>query len=113
MSTDEVYDLHQAGMEIGAHSCSHPVLSSLPLRQLHYEISESLSVINKITGNKKVSFCYPYGAPSTFDENSLFELQSNECSFAFQVSNQEFLSPIDKYRIPRLDCNVFAYGQSS
>ncbi len=54
----------EAGMEIGAHSCTHPHLTRLPLAEAEREIAESQQAIENQLGCAVVSFAYPYGESS-------------------------------------------------
>ena len=63
MSTDQVRMLHQAGMEIGAHTVTHPILATLDLERATSEIAESKRQLESITRAPVGSFAYPNGKP--------------------------------------------------
>ncbi|MBF9222843.1 polysaccharide deacetylase family protein [Hymenobacter ruricola] len=50
-----------AGWEIGAHTMSHPRLSTLPLPEATREIARSKTALEKALQTEIVSFAYPYG----------------------------------------------------
>lgn len=61
MSLDQLRQWQQAGMEIGAHSHTHPHLTRCDDVQLRDEIVASKRHIEDATGASVTQFCYPYG----------------------------------------------------
>ena len=59
--------VEEAGMEVGSHSRSHPVLIRLGAAGLAAEISGSRRDLEEILGHPPRSFSYPYGSRRTFD----------------------------------------------
>ena len=57
----ELRALAEAGMELGAHSLSHPRLLQLAVERARFEITESQRVIEQRTGYPVQAFAYPYG----------------------------------------------------
>ena len=57
----EVGMLLNAGIEIGAHTCTHPLLNEVNYRNQFTEITLSRIKLEKKTGHPIVSFCYPDG----------------------------------------------------
>lgn len=53
--------LHEAGMELGAHSMSHPDLRTLDDATLARELLDSKSAVERLTGRPCRTFAYPYG----------------------------------------------------
>jgi peptidoglycan/xylan/chitin deacetylase (PgdA/CDA1 family) len=62
---DEARELHEAGMELGSHTLSHPDLRRLDDRELERELVESKRAVEALTGEPCRLFAYPYGL---FDE---------------------------------------------
>ena len=62
MTEDEARALHEAGMELGSHSVTHPDLRVLknPFR-LRHELVASRRAIEDLTGEPCVTFAYPSG----------------------------------------------------
>lgn len=58
---DDVLELSRHGIEIGSHTCTHPLLDGLDAREQAYEIGESKHMIEETIGNRVDSFCYPSG----------------------------------------------------
>ena len=51
-------------IEIGSHTLTHPILTTIPDLQLVKEIQESRDRLEELTGKPVQSFCYPNGAYS-------------------------------------------------
>jgi peptidoglycan/xylan/chitin deacetylase (PgdA/CDA1 family) len=63
MTREQVRSLAAAGMEIGAHTLTHPILRNLTDEAARREIHESRSVLEGITGRTVRAFAYPNGRP--------------------------------------------------
>jgi peptidoglycan/xylan/chitin deacetylase (PgdA/CDA1 family) len=61
MNDEQIRLWHQAGMEVGAHSRTHPRLTSCTDEQLRDEIAGSKTDLEKLIGQPVTQFCYPYG----------------------------------------------------
>lgn len=61
MTWDQISELQKDGFEIGAHSVTHPALSSLSEARQHSEIFESKKTLEQQLGIQIHSFCYPSG----------------------------------------------------
>ena len=64
MSWSRIAELHAAGVELGAHTMTHPMLTSLPPDQAQAEILDSKREIEDRLGSPVRSFAYPYGDES-------------------------------------------------
>jgi peptidoglycan/xylan/chitin deacetylase (PgdA/CDA1 family) len=63
MSWSQVTELRDAGMEIGAHTYSHPNLSLLPASRVTWELAHSKEVLERELGEEVGSLAYPFGKP--------------------------------------------------
>lgn len=63
MTSDEVRSLRAAGMEIGGHTCSHPILNSLGDDDAYAEIVRGKSELEVMLGERVCVFAYPNGNP--------------------------------------------------
>ncbi len=61
MNPAQVREWMQAGHDIGAHTCTHPQLTQIPLDQAREEITASRKKLEDIFGVPVLHFCYPYG----------------------------------------------------
>ena len=64
MSPDEVKAMHRAGMQIGAHTVSHPILAQLSNDKAREEIQRSKCSLELLLGERVSLFAYPNGKPS-------------------------------------------------
>jgi len=63
MSSDHVGQLTRAGMEVGGHTVTHPILAGLSLAEAEREIVEGRQRLEELTGARVTSFAYPNGKP--------------------------------------------------
>jgi peptidoglycan/xylan/chitin deacetylase (PgdA/CDA1 family) len=61
MSDAQIKEWHAAGMEVGAHSRTHPRLTTCTDAELLSEIAGSKSDLEALIGAPVTQFCYPYG----------------------------------------------------
>ena len=61
LSWTQVKRLHEAGMEIGSHSLSHPYSTTISQEELMIEMQQSKFQIEQKIGAEVRSFAYPYG----------------------------------------------------
>ena len=63
MRSSEVKTLREAGMQIGAHTVSHPILARLTQAQAYQEIAGGKLYLEKLLGERISLFAYPNGKP--------------------------------------------------
>lgn len=68
MGPAELAELASLGHEIGAHSVSHEILTSLSPEALEREVSGCSQVLQSMSGKKPRGFCYPNG---DYDEDTV------------------------------------------
>jgi peptidoglycan/xylan/chitin deacetylase (PgdA/CDA1 family) len=56
-----IREISERGIEVGAHSMSHPTLPTLDAATLEREVGDSRRVISEVLGEEVEGFCYPYG----------------------------------------------------
>lgn len=61
MSNEQVKAWQAAGMEVGAHSRTHPRLTGCTDAELQSELAGSKADLEALTGAPVTQFCYPYG----------------------------------------------------
>ena len=61
MTPDDIRTLKQTGMQIGAHTVSHPILRKLPLAAARSEIEGSRARLEELCGDRVALFAYPNG----------------------------------------------------
>ncbi len=102
MSKDQLNLLAQAGMEIGAHTVSHPILAKQLDKDAEFEISESRKVLRRLLGVPVTSFAYPNGRPG-LDYNESHAAIARNAGFDVAVStrNGAVQYSTDRYQLPR------------
>ncbi len=63
MSSEQVRTLHRAGMQIGAHTATHPILARLSAEQARHEIASGKQALESLLGQRVGLFAYPNGKP--------------------------------------------------
>lgn len=63
MTAQDVRAMHRAGMQIGAHTVSHPILAQLSDEQACEEIEGSKRFLEKLLDERISLFAYPNGKP--------------------------------------------------
>lgn len=64
MTSDQVRKLHREGMEIGAHTISHPILARIDNSIAYNEIAEGKKMLEEIINAPVNLFAYPNGKPN-------------------------------------------------
>jgi peptidoglycan/xylan/chitin deacetylase (PgdA/CDA1 family) len=65
---DQVKEIQNAGMEIGAHTCSHPSLARIPIQAAIQEIEQSKMMIESKLNYSCYSFAFPFGSVRDFND---------------------------------------------
>ncbi|MCW3106789.1 MAG: polysaccharide deacetylase [Segetibacter sp.] len=115
LSKSEIKDMHDAGMVIGSHTKTHPVLSKLSKAEQENEIKSSFNFLENICIKLPYkTFCYPYGGFHSFTDETEKILKEYECMFSFNVETRDISENDLKDRpqaLPRYDCNYFPHGK--
>jgi peptidoglycan/xylan/chitin deacetylase (PgdA/CDA1 family) len=83
MTWDDVRQLRAAGMHIGGHTVTHPMLARLSADDQEREIVECKDRLEAELGVPMRYFCYPYGGRDSFDESTRRSLAEHGIEFAF------------------------------
>ena len=86
--------LHAMGMEIGAHSVHHPILSCCSEEEAEREIHESRADIETVLGPLRMPFAYPNGEPGK-DYTSRHVEMVRSAGYACGVSTQKGFATLD------------------
>jgi len=95
--------LHERGVEIGAHSRSHPRLAALSRAELADEIGGSAERLGAELGVYPRSFCYPYGSVNAAAKEAVAEVFPLACTTELGLLD----ACSDVYLLPRLDMYYF------
>jgi peptidoglycan/xylan/chitin deacetylase (PgdA/CDA1 family) len=102
MGEDQLRRLHAMGMEIGAHTVSHPILTRLPALAAHAEIQASKERLEQIVQAPVRLFAYPNGVPNQ-DYGVEHAQMVRDCGFDAAVSTAWGAASrrSDRFQLPR------------
>jgi len=100
LNRSELQELANAGMTIGAHTLSHPMLSQMSEPAAWREISESRTQLAKAIGREVWAFAFPFGTPEAVNgrDAELAQRAGFMCAFVNTESSLGF----DKFQLPRI-----------
>ena len=104
MSVDELKRLVDAGIEIGTHTHSHPVLPRLNFMEQKRELETCAAFLKEITGESKVCVAYPFG----FQNDETIRAADELDLFAGYVGQRRPITDADvegRWTLPRYDVN--------
>lgn len=100
MKTRELKQLCEAGMTIGAHTRTHPILSLCSDEQAIREIQQVKNEMERVLGRAIWAFAYPFGNPQTLGERE-FRI-AKQAGFSCGFVNVEHWGGIAaEFAIPR------------
>lgn len=97
MGWPEIRALRDAGMEIGAHSVTHPDLTTLGLEELRAQVAQSGATIAAELGAPVLSFCYPGGR-----FNDTVAAVARESGYTSATTTMPDGPQADPFTLPRL-----------
>ncbi|MDO9195011.1 polysaccharide deacetylase family protein [Rhodoferax sp.] len=102
MTSGQVLHLRNAGMQIGAHTCTHPILASLPDDEARTEIMSSKLVLESLLKEPVSLFAYPNGKPDK-DYLAKHAEMVRQAGFTAAVSTAAGVSSsaTDVFQLPR------------
>ncbi len=103
MTTDQVVAMRQSGMEIGAHTVSHPILACEDEGSAREEILGSKEFLETLLGEKVTLFAYPNGKPEKDYLNAHVNILK-EVGFSAAVSTRWGSAGADdnRFELPRI-----------
>lgn len=102
MTPEQVRGLRAAGMQVGAHTVSHPILARLDEATARREIASGKAALEDLLGETVTLFAYPNGRPVD-DFTSRDVRLVRECGFAaaFSTAWGTATRDSDMYQLPR------------
>lgn len=102
MTSAQVLAMHRAGMQIGAHTVSHPILARLQAQEARAEIAASKRFLEELLNERVGLFAYPNGKPET-DYSAESVAIARDMGFDAAVSTEwgAARSATDLFQIPR------------
>lgn len=102
LSRDELVELAALpGVEIGAHTVSHPVLSRLSAVEQWEEIAGSKRMLENVLGSPVLSFAYPHGASSDYTRETAGIAAAAGFDRACAAVGGRVCQPASRFELPR------------
>lgn len=102
LTRDMIIDLSRHGIDIGAHTVSHPILTSLDDDSARREITGGKAQLEAIIGKPVRLFAYPNGkAGKDFDERHSAMVREAGFDAAFTTAPGSFGRDHDRFKLPR------------
>jgi peptidoglycan/xylan/chitin deacetylase (PgdA/CDA1 family) len=89
-------------VEIGSHTATHPILSSITDQESWEELTESRRQIEEGVRRKVDSFCFPNGLPGDYRPSQVKQLVAAEYSCAVVADFGLVRNGTDCYHLPRI-----------
>ena len=99
MSAAQLRAWHDGGMEVGAHTRTHPRLSQCDDAQRRQEIAGSKADLEDLLGTPVTQFCYPYG---DLDEHTVQATREAGYLAATTTRRGRARAGMDPWRLPRV-----------
>lgn len=102
MRETQIRQLRSFGIEVGAHTMTHPILLRTDRQSAREEVLGSRRILEDITGEPVSSFAYPNGRPGRDYDSSHVELV-REAGFSVAVSTAWGTAgrAVDRLQVPR------------
>jgi peptidoglycan/xylan/chitin deacetylase (PgdA/CDA1 family) len=102
LTDDMIRNMVRQGVEIGAHTISHPILANLNDESARFEITESKRQLEAITGKPVRYFAYPNGKPGIdFHDQHMAMAREAGFSAAFSTVMGAAGTQHDRFALPR------------
>jgi peptidoglycan/xylan/chitin deacetylase (PgdA/CDA1 family) len=99
-----IAEMAAAGMTFGYHTRSHRMLSRLARGEQDAELRDGVAWIRGLTGQARVPFCYPWGGPKTYTNDTVRILERTGYSVAFNTVRRRIdIGRDGRFELPRLD----------
>jgi peptidoglycan/xylan/chitin deacetylase (PgdA/CDA1 family) len=114
MQPEQVRGLRELGMDIGAHTVTHPILARIGAEAARHEMSRSKSELERLIGEPVNLFAYPNGVPGQ-DYAREHVAMARDCGFTAAVSTSWAAASAgtDRFQLPRFtpwDNTRWRYG---
>ncbi|HXH11220.1 MAG TPA: polysaccharide deacetylase family protein [Alphaproteobacteria bacterium] len=113
LTWDDIKVMHQHGIEFGAHTATHPVLSRVTSARAWAEIAESKATLEQHLGGPVRGFAYPSGRRQDFTATTKRLVQDAGYGYAVTMVlgvNHGASDPFELQRIPAWDTDMSTFG---
>jgi peptidoglycan/xylan/chitin deacetylase (PgdA/CDA1 family) len=102
MTWAEAARLDPALVEIGSHTCSHPVLSHCTQAEIEQELLASKRAIETRLQRQVQAFAYPHGEPADYDARAVAATHAAGYACATVAHGEPLVRGADLFRLERL-----------
>src|SRR5262245_4257273 len=102
MTWEDVRDLDPHLIEIGAHTCTHSILSRCSVTEQRREIMDCKRTIEERTQRAVTAFCYPNGESGDFTDDSVSIVREAGFTSAVTACAGMIETGSNPYRLPRI-----------
>lgn len=102
MRDEQVLELYRAGMGIGAHTATHPILARLSAQEARSEIASGREYLATLTGQPVELFAYPNGLPRRdYSAEHVKTVRDLGFKAAFSTASGAGSADSDIFQLPR------------
>ncbi len=102
-SWSELREMADSGlMEIGSHTVTHPILSSVTDEESWDELTRSRAEIEEGIGRTVNCFCYPNGMPGDYRPSQVQQVEQAGYAISVIAESGMVNRASDRYRLPRI-----------
>jgi len=102
MTWDMARDMQAAGIEIGAHTYSHPLLAQMDKREAEWEMRKSAQDLRRELGVEQPAFCFPAGSMNAALLQRVQDLGFRSCFLpgqAIRINRADTVGPYTMTRV--------------
>lgn len=111
MTWDMVREMDRAGMSIGGHTVTHPVLANCSAEKQHWEVEVSKERIEAELGHPITAFSYPVGKEHCFDAVTKAIVREAGYYWAFSfIGGYAHPAGFDRFALPRMAVSQHVSG---
>lgn len=102
MNSGQIREMAAAGIEFGAHTVNHVILTRVPPETAKREIDDSKKQMESITGLECAGFCYPNGEPGDFNPEIKDFVRKAGYTYACTVIDGSNGAGTDRFELRRI-----------
>ena len=102
LDASDLPTLIEFGVDVGSHTCTHPIMARCSPEQMADEAGRSKRLIEASSGVPCTSFGYPNGAPGDFDTETRRHLVEAGYRCAVTTVKERTTPATDPFEIPRM-----------
>jgi len=100
VSWKQLKEMEEFGVEIGSHTVTHPILTTVDSEQLHRELKESRSRLETALGHRVTLFCYPNGSYDEHTRQAVADAGYRCAVTTKPILNGKVTDPLTLSRVP-------------